>query len=332
MRRIGRRAGFIAGMLIGVARRGCSRRCGDGLGELSRCSAPARSWSASPRPSCSSSASPPPTRRAPAFRPRAISLVMAGGIAAAIIGPQTVIHIGRSLRADPLRRRLSRRRPCSALAGGARPRSSSTFRASPRHGGQPSGRPLGEIARQPEFLIAVGCATSAFALMSFVMTAAPLAMVLHHHHRDDGRARHPVACARHVRAELRHRLADRPLRRGADRRDRPAAPDRLRAGGARRHQRRAFLAGADPARARLEFRLHRRHHAGDRDLSAGGEGEGPGAERFPDLRHGRARLLLVRRDAARRRLGRRSTSSCCRSPSPASRRCSGRCAGGRSAA
>jgi MFS family permease len=47
-----------------------------------------------------------------------------------------------------------------------------------------SGRPLGAIARQPEFLVAVGCATSSYALMSFVMTAAPLAMVMHHHHRD----------------------------------------------------------------------------------------------------------------------------------------------------
>jgi MFS family permease len=34
-------------------------------------------------------------------------------------------------------------------------------------------------------LIAVGCATAAASLMSFVMTAAPLAMVMHHHHQND---------------------------------------------------------------------------------------------------------------------------------------------------
>ena len=79
------------------------------------------------------------------------------------------------------------------------------------------GRPIGEIARQPEFLVAVGCATSAFALMSFVMTAAPLAMVLHHHHRDAavlGIQWHVLAM---FAAELRHRLADRALRRRARR-------------------------------------------------------------------------------------------------------------------
>jgi MFS family permease len=49
----------------------------------------------------------------------------------------------------------------------------------------PSGRPLGTIVRQPSFLIALGCAISAFGVMSFIMTAAPIAMVMHHHHRDD---------------------------------------------------------------------------------------------------------------------------------------------------
>ena len=49
--------------------------------------------------------------------------------------------------------------------------------------GAASGRPLGAIVRQPDFLVALGCATSAYAMMSFVMTAAPLAMVMHHHHQ-----------------------------------------------------------------------------------------------------------------------------------------------------
>ena len=39
------------------------------------------------------------------------------------------------------------------------------------------GRPLSEIARQPRFIVAVLCGMSTYALMSLVMTAAPLAML-----------------------------------------------------------------------------------------------------------------------------------------------------------
>jgi MFS family permease len=41
----------------------------------------------------------------------------------------------------------------------------------------PKGRPLKVIARQPRFIAAVLCAISSYALMSLVMTAAPLAMI-----------------------------------------------------------------------------------------------------------------------------------------------------------
>jgi len=117
-----------------------------------------------------------------AFRPRAISLVLAGGIAAAIIGPQTVIHF-----ADLV--------PAAQFAGSYLASVGLVFLAAlvllfldiPKPAARRSvsgGRPISEIALRPEFLVAVGCATSAYALMSFVMTAAPLAMVMHHHHRD----------------------------------------------------------------------------------------------------------------------------------------------------
>ena len=43
-------------------------------------------------------------------------------------------------------------------------------------------RPFAEIVLQPRFLVSLLCAASSFSLMSFVMTAAPLAMVEHHHH------------------------------------------------------------------------------------------------------------------------------------------------------
>ncbi len=38
-------------------------------------------------------------------------------------------------------------------------------------------RPLMEIISQPRFIVAVLCGTSSYALMSYVMTAAPLAMI-----------------------------------------------------------------------------------------------------------------------------------------------------------
>ena len=41
----------------------------------------------------------------------------------------------------------------------------------------PAGRPLPEIIRQPKFIVALTCAVGSYALMSLVMTGAPLAMV-----------------------------------------------------------------------------------------------------------------------------------------------------------
>jgi MFS family permease len=38
-------------------------------------------------------------------------------------------------------------------------------------------RPLGEIARQPKFLVALLCGVGTYAMMSFLMTGAPLAIV-----------------------------------------------------------------------------------------------------------------------------------------------------------
>lgn len=50
--------------------------------------------------------------------------------------------------------------------------------------GDARARPFKVIARQPRFLIALVCATTSFALMAFVMTAAPLAMVDHQHSEE----------------------------------------------------------------------------------------------------------------------------------------------------
>jgi MFS family permease len=114
------------------------------------------------------------------FKPKAISTIMLGGVAAAIIGPQIVIY----------------------ASGLATPYSSAFYMATslfilsfiallflnPSNlANQESvvatntGRPLSKIVMQPRFLVAVFCGTSAYGLMSFVMTGAPLAMQHHGH-------------------------------------------------------------------------------------------------------------------------------------------------------
>ena len=111
----------------------------------------------------------------PAFRARAISWVMAGGIAGGIIGPQTVIWTRDLI-------------PGSAFAGGFLGQAALalvsffvllSLRAPPPPPAAPKvGRPLSVIARQPRFLLAVAAGLASYGLMSFVMTAAPLAMVV----------------------------------------------------------------------------------------------------------------------------------------------------------
>ena len=117
-----------------------------------------------------------------AFRPKAISWVLVGGIVAAVIGPQTVIYARDMLDPIPFAGAfLAAALLClvGMLVLGFLDIPKLKF--SPSTG---SGRPLAEIAGKPDFIIAVTCAVCAYALMSLVMTAAPLAM--HHvgHHQD----------------------------------------------------------------------------------------------------------------------------------------------------
>lgn len=115
----------------------------------------------------------------PAMRAQAISWVLAGGVFAAVIGPQTVIlmkdHfatvpfagayvalIGLSLVGMAV---LSFLRVPEIL-----PSDNEAAAAEPA-------RPLGVIIRQSRFVVALSCGVCTYALMSFMMTGAPLAMV-----------------------------------------------------------------------------------------------------------------------------------------------------------
>ncbi|MDK1493020.1 MFS transporter [Sinorhizobium sp. 7-81] len=108
-------------------------------------------------------------------RPRALSLVMAGGVLAGVIGPQLVNHtmylwtphlFAASYLAQAAVAALS-----ALLLIGVRLPTPTKVEAA-------GGRPLGVIARQPRFVTAVICGVVSYLLMNFLMTAAPLAMQL----------------------------------------------------------------------------------------------------------------------------------------------------------
>jgi MFS family permease len=111
----------------------------------------------------------------PVFRPKAIAWVLAGGIAAAFVGPQLVIHtkdmmppftfmasyIGQAMVAGLSILLLFRFRNAPA----------------PAPGSQEPARPLREILKSRRLKLAIGISAIAQALMNFIMTATPLAMI-----------------------------------------------------------------------------------------------------------------------------------------------------------
>ncbi len=109
-----------------------------------------------------------------AFKPRAISWVMIGGLAAGVIGPQSVYWTRDLTPATPFAASFLAQGALALLAIGV----IMALRAPPVVEAKPGGgRPLSEIMRQPKFIASVTAALVAYGLMSFVMTAAPLAMV-----------------------------------------------------------------------------------------------------------------------------------------------------------
>lgn len=114
----------------------------------------------------------------PEFKARAISFVLAGGIFTAIIGPQIVIYTREMLAPVMFAGSFASVLVLSAV--GAVLLSFlrvSSHKAGPALEGDAPARPLMEIAMQPQFAIGLLCAVGSYALMSFVMTGAPLAMV-----------------------------------------------------------------------------------------------------------------------------------------------------------
>lgn len=173
MRRIGRRAGFTVGTMIGLAGAGLTvwailagwfwLMClggaligsSMGFGHYYRFAAADTATAG--------------------FRAQAISLVVAGGVVAAMVGPvlarETVDLFAPVLFAG-----------CYAVVAVLQLATAAVLHvidipAPTRADRAETGRPLAEIARQPAFIVAVGGAAIGYAVMALVMTATPLAML-----------------------------------------------------------------------------------------------------------------------------------------------------------
>jgi predicted MFS family arabinose efflux permease len=114
----------------------------------------------------------------PEFKARAISFVLAGGIFTAIIGPQIVIFtrdlLAPVMFAGAFAAVIGLAAVGAVLLSFLRVKEKTSTHD--EHAVE-RGRALSEIAMQPQFAIGLLCAVGSYALMSFVMTGAPLAMV-----------------------------------------------------------------------------------------------------------------------------------------------------------
>ncbi|PTE12187.1 MFS transporter [Mesorhizobium helmanticense] len=114
----------------------------------------------------------------PEFKARAISFVLAGGIVTAILGPQIVIFTRESFAPVMFAGSFASILMLAAVGAVIL----SFLRIPARAVGKVEiadgdARPLAEIVTRPRFVAALFCAVGSYALMSFVMTGAPLAMV-----------------------------------------------------------------------------------------------------------------------------------------------------------
>nr|WP_324258367.1 MFS transporter [Cellvibrio fontiphilus] len=109
---------------------------------------------------------------------KALSLVMAGGVAAGVVGPQLVtwtMHLwpAQIYVATFLAQAIAAALSALVLLGVRLPKPTAAEIA--------GGRPLWVVARQPRFIAAVICGAVTYLLMNFLMTAAPLAMHMEGH-------------------------------------------------------------------------------------------------------------------------------------------------------
>ena len=110
-----------------------------------------------------------------AFRPKAISYVMAGGLASAVIGPQ-LVKVTSDAMVIPF---LGTYYAVIALnvLGAVVCVFLDIPKPQPAQDGAPKGRTRMQLLKTPRIAVAVICATVSYALMNLVMTSTPLAVV-----------------------------------------------------------------------------------------------------------------------------------------------------------
>lgn len=172
MRQAGRRTAYMFSGLVGVAA-GCIAAFGIGIASFAMFCIGALiagfwgSFTQSYRFAATDTASD-------AFKPKAISWVMAGGLVAGIVGPQTVIWTRDLIVTAPFAGAFLGQAALALLSilvhSFLRP---APVAAAPKT----AGRPLRTIVSQPRFVVAVVAGLVSYGLMTFTMTAAPLAMI-----------------------------------------------------------------------------------------------------------------------------------------------------------
>ncbi len=110
-----------------------------------------------------------------AFRPKAISWVMAGGLLSAVVGPQLVKVTAEAIVVPFLGTYLAV--VALNLAGIGLFAALDIPRPARPMAGADAGRSRLALLRTPEIAVAVICATVSYALMNLVMTSSPLAVV-----------------------------------------------------------------------------------------------------------------------------------------------------------
>ncbi|WEX86681.1 MFS transporter [Sinorhizobium garamanticum] len=177
MSRVGRRPGFVLGALLGVAG-GVTAALGIWIANLVLLSLGTmlvgayQAFAQFYRFAASEVADE-------AFRPRAISLVLGGGIVAAFAGPTVARFGGPLLEAEYLGSflllSLVSLLAAAILLGLKVPAATSAASS------LANGRPWMAIVSQPAYLVALFGAATGYGVMILAMTATPIAMVHHHH-------------------------------------------------------------------------------------------------------------------------------------------------------
>ncbi len=109
-------------------------------------------------------------------KPRALSLVLAGGVAAGVLGPQLVSATMNLW--PPYAYAVTYLASAAVAAGSALVLRGVRFHTAPAGARANAGRPMREILRQPRLMVAMLCGVISYMMMNFMMTSAPLAMEL----------------------------------------------------------------------------------------------------------------------------------------------------------